>query len=129
MKYKQRCEQQKLTSIETSNESHLYWKEHFRKNSLYFRIYADFEADNENDSSSIGTGLSSGVKNINETTNIYEQNPVSNGYYIRSELNDVLRSVHYESTLRYKNVDWFVDEIIQREKWLSSLKTLKKIIL
>ena len=27
----------------------------------------------------------------NKTTNIYKQNPVCNGYYIVSELNDVLK--------------------------------------
>ena len=29
-------------------------KKHFHKNPLYFRIYADFEADNEKDNSIIG---------------------------------------------------------------------------
>ena len=31
-----KCEQQELTSIETSNESDLYWKNHFHKNPLEF---------------------------------------------------------------------------------------------
>ena len=35
-------------------------KKHFHKNPFYFRIYADFEADNEKDNSSAG----------NKTTNI-----------------------------------------------------------
>ena len=43
-------------------------RKQFHKNPLCFRIYADFEADNEINNSSIG----------NETTNIYEQNPVCN---------------------------------------------------
>ena len=38
LKHLKRCEQQKITSIETSNESHLYWKKHFHKNPIYFRI-------------------------------------------------------------------------------------------
>ena len=54
----------------------------FHKNPLYFRIYADFEADNEKDNSIVR----------NKTTNIYKQNPVLNGYRIVSELEDVLQS-------------------------------------
>ena len=46
----------------------------------------------------------------NKTTNIYKQNPVCNGYYIVSELNDILQSGYYHSPLGYKNVDWFVNE-------------------
>ena len=55
---------------------------HFHKNPLYFRLYADFEADNEIDNSNIG----------NKATNIYKQNPVLNGYYIISKIQDVLES-------------------------------------
>ena len=47
---------------------------------FFFRIYADFEADDEIDISSIG----------NKTTNIYKQSPVFNGYHIESELENVL---------------------------------------
>ena len=94
-----------MCTIRTSNESHLYWKKHFHKNPLYFRIIADFEADNEKDDYKIG----------NKTTNIYKQKPVLNGYYIISELNDVLKSGYYESPLGYDNVDWFVKEVIKLE--------------
>ena len=45
--HKPKCENNDITAVTTSNESHIYWKEQFHKNSLYFRIYADFEADNE----------------------------------------------------------------------------------
>ena len=103
--HKEKCEDDNICTIRTSNESHLYWKKHFHKNPLYFRIFADFEADNEKDNSKIG----------NKTTNIYKQNPVLNGYYILSELNDVLESGYYESPLGYDNVDWFVQEIIKLE--------------
>ena len=60
MLHKQKCGDDNLTTIKTSNESHLRWKNHFHKNPLYFRINADFEADNEKDHSIIG----------NKTTNI-----------------------------------------------------------
>ena len=63
IKHKQKCGIDNLTTIKTSNESHLHWKKHFHKNPLYFRIYADFEADNEKDNSSKG----------NKTTNIYKK--------------------------------------------------------
>ena len=91
--HKEKCGDDNICNIRTSKESHLYWKKHFHKNPLYFRIYADFEADNEKDNSKIG----------NKTTNIYKQNPVLNGYYIISELNDVLESGYYESPLGYDN--------------------------
>ena len=105
MKHKEKCGEDNITTIKTSNESHIYWKKHFHKNPLYFRIYADFEADNEKDSSTIG----------NKTTNIYKQNPVLNGYKIVSKLEDVLKSGCYKSPLGYENVDWFLDEIIKLE--------------
>ena len=104
-KHKEKCSDDNITVIRTSNESHLHWKKHFHKNPLYFRIYADFEADNEKDNSIIG----------NKTTNIYKQNPVLNGYYLVSELEDVLKSEYYKSLLGYDNVDWFVDEVIKLE--------------
>ena len=70
-------------------------KSTFIKSPLYFRIYADFEADIEIENSSIG----------NKTTNINEQNPMLNGFKIISELDDVLQSGYYESPLGYDNVD------------------------
>ena len=104
-KHKQKCGDDNIITIKTSNETHLHWKNHFQKNPLYFRIYADFEADNEKDNSIIG----------NKTTNIYKQNPVLNGYHIVSELEDVLKSEYYKSPLGYNNVDWFVNEVIKLE--------------
>ena len=72
VKHKKLCkENQQLT---TSPDSHIYWKKYFRKNKLYFRIYADFEADNKKENTNIG----------DKTTNIYKQETVCNGYYIKS---------------------------------------------
>ena len=105
IKHNQKCGDNNITTIKTSNESHIYWKKHFHKNPLYFRIYADFEAANEKDNSIVG----------NKTTNIYKQNPVLNGYHIISELEDVLKSDYYKSPLGYDNVDWFIDETIKLE--------------
>ena len=50
-----------------------------------------------------------------ETTNIYKQNPVLNGYRVVSELEDVLQSGYYKSPLGYDIVDWFVNEVIKSE--------------
>ena len=121
MKHKQQCGDDNKTTIKTSIESHLDWKKHFHKNPFYFRIYADFEADNEKDNSSIG----------NRTSNIYKQNAVLNGYHIESELEDVLKSEYYKSPLGYNNVDWFVDEVIKLEKKMVFLfkNTNKDIIM
>ena len=89
-------------------------------NSLYFRIYAAYEADNEKDNSSVG----------NKTINIYKQNPVLNGYLIESELEDELMSGFYNSPLGYDNVDWFVDQVIKLEnKMAFYLENTKKDII
>ena len=65
----------------------------------------------------------------NKTTNIYKQNPVCNGYYIVSELNDVLQSGYYHSPLDYNNVDWFVNEMIKLENKMNFyFKNTKKDI-
>ena len=43
---KKKCEDDNITTIRTSPESHIQWKKkHFHKNPLYFRIYSDFEAE------------------------------------------------------------------------------------
>ena len=81
MLHKTNCENNDITTIRTSPESHIYWKKKFQKNPLYFRIYTDFEVDNEIKNSSIG----------NKTTNIYKQNPKLNGYHLASELENVLK--------------------------------------
>ena len=81
-------------------------KKHFHKNPLYFRFYAEFEADNEKGNSSIG----------NKTTYVYQQSPKHNGYHIESELEDVLKRDYYKSPLGYDIVDWFVDEVVKLEK-------------
>ena len=121
LKHKQKCGNDNITTIKSSNESHLHWKKQFHKNPLYFRIYADFEADNEKDNSIIG----------NKTKNIYKQKPVLNGYYIVSELEDVLKSGYHKSPLGYNNVDWFVDEVIELENKIAFYfkKTKKDIIM
>ena len=73
---------------------------------MYFRIYADFDADNEKNNSSV----------CNKTANIYKQTPVLNGYHIETELEDILKSAYYKSPLGYNNVDWFVDEVKKIQK-------------
>ena len=55
MKHNGNCERkQEISTIRTSDESHLYWKNQIQKNPFCFRIIADFEVDNENHVSSIG---------------------------------------------------------------------------
>ena len=119
MSHKPNCENIDISTIRTSPESHIQWKKHFHKNPLYFRIYADFEADNEFDNSSIGK----------KTTDIYKQNPVPTSYHIESELEDVLKSSYHISPLGYNNVDWFVNEVIKLEnKMAFYFKNTKKDI-
>ena len=118
--HKENCGDDYICTIRTSSESHLCWEEHFhKKKPLYFRFIADFGADNEINGSSLG----------NKTTISYKQTPVLNGYYIISELEDVLESGYYESFLGYNNVDWYVKEVVKSEKWFSILKTLIKMSL
>ena len=53
MIHKPKCENSDITTIRTSFESHPHSKDSFHKNPLKFRVYAVFEA-NENDKSIIG---------------------------------------------------------------------------
>ena len=120
IKHKQKCGDDNITTIKTSNKSHLQWEKRFHKSPLHFRIYTDFAADNEKDISIIG----------NKTTNIYKQNPVLNGYRIVSELEDILKSGYHKFPLGYDNVDWFADEVIKLEyKMTFYFKNTKKISL
>ena len=103
IKHKNVC--QVNQQLKTSPNSHIYWKKYFHKNKLYFRIYADFEADNKKEDTSIG----------DKTTNICKQEPVCNGYHIESELDHILKSGYHKSPLGHENVDWFVYEIVKLE--------------
>ena len=82
LKHKQKCEQQEIPSNKTSTEPHICWKKCFHKVNQCFRIYSDFEAANEIENFKIG----------GNTTSNYEQSPLCNGYYIVSDLNDILQS-------------------------------------
>ena len=82
LKQLQRCEKQEILATKTSNDSHRFWKKHLQKKPLPFRLYAVFEADNELDNSYMG----------NKTTSDYKQIPVCKGYYLTTQINDVLRS-------------------------------------
>ena len=120
MNRKEKCRDDNICTLRISNEPHIHWKKHFHKSPIDFRIHADFEADNEKENSSIG----------NKTTKFYKQNPVLNGYYIISELDNVLKIGYYESPLGYDNVDWFVEEVIKLEiKMIFWFKNTKKILL
>ena len=118
IKHKNLCDQNQI--LKTSPNSHIYWKKYFQKNKFYFRIYADFEADNKKENTSIG----------DKTTNIYKQEPVCNGYQIVSELEDILKSGYYKSPLGHENVNWFVDEIVKLENKMNFwFKNTKKDII
>ena len=101
--HKQKCGDDNICTIRTSSESQIQCNNQFHRNLVYFRIYADFGADNAIDNSTLG----------NKTTIIYKQNAVLNGYRIEPKLNDILQSGYYESPLRYNNVEWFVNEFIK----------------
>ena len=104
-------------------------EKNFHKNPSYFRKYAVFAADNDIDYYRIGDELSSCVKNTNRTTNILKQNPVCNGYYVVSEIDDVLKSGYNESPLGFDNLDWVLVEVIKLEnKKAFYFKTLRKIL-
>ena len=97
-----------------------FGRKDFHQNPLFVRIFAHFETDKEIDNCSIG----------NKTTNIFKQNSKFNGHYIVYELNIISKSGYHECPPGYDKVDWFVDEVMKLEKkWLSSLKTLMKILI
>ena len=120
VKHTERCRQQDITAIRVSKDSHLMWKKHFHKIPLYFRIYGDFECNNKIEGSHIG----------NKTTNIFKQNPMCNGFYIVSELKNVLQSGHH-STFGGNNVEWFVNEVIKIENKMNFYfrNTKKEIVM
>ena len=116
---KGKCRVDNISTKRSSNESHIQRNKPFQKSPLYFRIYADFEADNELDISTKG----------NKTTNIYRQNPVLNSYQIKSELDDVLQSCCYESPLGYNIENLFVKKVFRLENKLTFyFKNTKKNI-
>ena len=80
--HKEKCGEDNISTKRTSPDSHIYWKNHFHNNPVCFRIFADFEANKEYEGGVFG----------NKTTNFYKQNAVIKGYYIISELEDVLKS-------------------------------------
>ena len=81
-------------------------KKHFQSNPLYFRVHADFEGVNGIVKSSLG----------DKTTNIHKRNPVCNGYYVMSGLDDVLQSLSSQSPLGFEKVDYFVIAVKLLEK-------------
>ena len=120
VKHLERCRQQDITAIRVSKESHLMWKKHFHKIPLYFMIYGDFECNNKIEDSHIG----------NRTTNIFGQNPMGNGLYIVSELENVLQS-GYRSCFGENNVEWVFNKVIKignkRNFYFRNIK--KKIVM
>ena len=118
IKHKKLCQENQ--QLKTSPNSHIYWKKYFQKNKLYFRVYADFEADNKKENTNIG----------DKTTNIYKQEPVCNGYQIVSDLEHILKTEYHKSPLGHENVDWFVDEIVKLETKMNFwFKNTKKDII
>ena len=108
--HRQKCGQQEITSNELSIELYIFWRNHFHKNPVYFKIIADFEAENE---------IEDGEVVGNKTLKIYKQNPLLNGYYKISELENVLKSGYYEYPSGYDNIDWYVNEVIKIENKIS----------
>ena len=95
-KHKQNCGGDDITTIKTSNESHLHWKKHFHKYQLFFRIYTDFEADNGKNTSNMG----------NKTTNIFKQNPVLNGFVLSINTKDIFKDLkNLEDLFDFSNLD------------------------
>ena len=68
---------------------------------------------------------------VNKRTNFYKRKPVCNGFYIISELEDVLKSGYYESPLGCENFYCFFDEVLKLEKKMNFFfkKTEKDIIM
>ena len=117
IEHKQSWEQHGIRALKTSKESHLYWEKYFHKNPVFRRIYADFEVDNEVDASFANSSLCDYSSSIcTKRFNTYEQNPICNGYYIRSQVNNILQSGSYEINQGYIIVELFVDEVIEPEK-------------
>ena len=76
-----------MTANKMLIESQVFRIKNFHKNPFYFRVYADCEADNEIRNSTIEK----------KASNFYKQYPVFNGYFIVSEINDILQKIYSES--------------------------------
>ena len=93
MKRNKRCEQQELTNIKFSIESHLHLKNHFLKNPVFFRTFAIFEAV-----------IEIGISFISQNTNNFHKiNPVYIGSYIASEIIDILGNCYSDFPPGYNN--------------------------
>ena len=68
---------------------------------------------------------------VKKTTKIYKQNPVYNGYFTISELEDVFRIGHCSFNLDYNFLYWFVNDVEKIENNMAFYfrKTKKFIIL
>ena len=127
--HKVRCEENGPAVFRISKDRFLKWKIYFHKIPLYFRVYADFECnienidsynhDVENEEQTCSQNVEpsrtsnedrSSSRLANKSVIVYKLNPTCNGYYIVSELYEVLKSGYYESPFREKNVDWLVME-------------------
>ena len=89
MVHKPKCEFYDTNTNRNSSESHLYWKNHFHKNPIYFKKYAVFKADSEIDTSN----------KSNKATNFCNRIPVLNGYRIISKTDDILKGGDYNFSL------------------------------
>ena len=54
MIHKEKCGSENYCTIRASSDSHFHWKKSLHKNIIYFMIYADFEAD-EIENSNLGS--------------------------------------------------------------------------
>ncbi len=107
--HKELCDKQEITRIVFPKDNSFKFNKYHYKINLPFRIYADIE--------SMQVPVEENLEGSppEKTTNIYKQVPINIGYYILSDLPDVLEP-GYHSYFGEDCASWFVEKIKEIEK-------------
>ncbi len=103
--HKTLCNNQKITRINFPEKDRFHFHKNYFKVPFHFRIYADFECYNQPVEE----------EETGKTKTIFKQLPIAVGYYIMSDLPDVLET-GYHSYFGEDCVEWFVTQISQIEE-------------
>ncbi len=122
--HKELCNKQEITRMVFPKEDSFKFNKYHYKIDLPFRIYADIESMQVPIRNRESEALQIPIEDresenqespLEKTTNIYKQIPINIGYYILSDIPDVLES-GYHSYFGEDCVNWFVEKIKKIEK-------------
>ncbi len=102
IRHKELCDNQEATRIVFPKNDKLYFTKSYFKTIIPFRTYCDFECMN----------VPVDKKNV-----IYKQVPVAVGYYVESDIPEILKSGYYKH-FGLDSADWFVKKMKEIENKL-----------